>query len=61
MVLHIRDDGCGFDPSELTPSGHYGLEMMRERAYAVGVGLTITSQPGQGTDIMICWGEQEGL
>ena len=25
MVLHIRDDGCGFDPSKQTPSGHYGL------------------------------------
>ena len=61
LVLHIRDDGCGFDPSKLTPSGHYGLEMMHERAVAVGVELTITSQPGRGTDILICWGEQEGL
>jgi PAS domain S-box-containing protein len=61
MVLHIQDNGCGFDPSKQTPSGHYGLEMMRERANAVGVELTITSQPGLGTDIMICWGEQEGL
>jgi two-component system nitrate/nitrite sensor histidine kinase NarX len=61
IVLHIHDDGCGFDPSKQTPSGHYGLVMMRERANAVGVELTITSQPGQGTDVMICWGEQEGL
>jgi PAS domain S-box-containing protein len=61
MVLHIQDNGCGFDPSKQTPSGHYGLEMMRELANAVGVELTITSQPGQGTDAMICWGEQEGL
>ncbi len=61
IVLHIRDDGCGFDPSKQTPSGHYGLGMMRERANAVGVKLTITSQPGHGTDVMICWGEQEGL
>jgi PAS domain S-box-containing protein len=61
MVLHIRDDGCGFDPSKKTPSGHYGLGMMRDRAKGAGVRLTITSQPGQGTDIMICWGEQEGL
>lgn len=31
----IHDDGHGFDP-EQTPSGHYGLDMMRERAEAVG-------------------------
>jgi signal transduction histidine kinase len=33
--------------------------MMRERAEAVGAHLTITSQPGQGTEIAIRWGEQE--
>ncbi len=59
MVLHICDNGCGFDPSEQTTSGHYGLVMMRERATVAGAILTITSQPGQGTDIMVCWGEQE--
>jgi PAS domain S-box-containing protein len=61
MVLHIRDDGCGFDPSNQIPPSHYGLGMMRERAEEAGATLTITSQPGHGTDIMICWGEQEGL
>ncbi len=61
MVLHILDDGCGFDPSMQIPSGHYGLVMMRERVKEAGALLTITSQPGQGTDIMICWGKQEGL
>jgi len=54
--LHIRDDGQGFDP-EHTPSGHYGLSMMRERAEAVGMMLSVTSQPGQGTEIAIRWTE----
>jgi len=60
LELHIRDDGRGFGTSELTPSGHYGLSMMRERAEAVGAVLTITSQPGQGTEIAIRWERPEG-
>jgi two-component system nitrate/nitrite sensor histidine kinase NarX len=54
VELRIRDDGCGFNPDQ-TPAGHYGLSMMRERAAAVGATLSITSQPGQGTEIMIRW------
>jgi two-component system nitrate/nitrite sensor histidine kinase NarX len=56
LELHIRDDGQGFDP-ERTPSGHYGLNMMRERAEAVGMMLSVTSQPGHGTEIAIRWTE----
>jgi two-component system nitrate/nitrite sensor histidine kinase NarX len=56
IELHIRDDGQGFDP-EHTPSGHYGLSMMRERAEAAGIMLSVDSQPGQGTEIAIRWTE----
>jgi two-component system nitrate/nitrite sensor histidine kinase NarX len=56
LELHIRDDGQGFDP-EQTPSGHYGLSMMRERAEAAGIMLSVTSQPGHGTEIVIRWTE----
>jgi PAS domain S-box-containing protein len=58
VELRIRDDGCGFNP-EQTPPGHYGLSMMRERATAMGATLTITSQPGQGTEIVIRWVEPQ--
>ena len=44
----------GFDP-EQTTSGHYGLSMMRERAEAVGALLSITSQPGHGTELTFRW------
>jgi two-component system nitrate/nitrite sensor histidine kinase NarX len=54
IEMLIRDDGMGFD-TEQTFSGHYGLSMMRERAEAVGALLTITSQPGQGTELTIRW------
>ncbi len=54
IELRICDDGLGFDPQQ-TISGHYGLSMMRERAAAVGLALTITSQPRQGTELTISW------
>jgi PAS domain S-box-containing protein len=56
LELSIRDDGKGFDP-EQTTSGHYGLSMMRERAEAVGAQLSITSQPGHGTELTIHWNQ----
>ncbi|MGE5225176.1 MAG: sensor histidine kinase, partial [Omnitrophica WOR_2 bacterium] len=54
VELRIRDDGRGFNPEQALP-GHYGLSMMRERATAVGATLAITSQPGQGAEIVIRW------
>ena len=61
LELHIRDNGRGFVTSELPPSGHYGLGMMRERAEAVGAVVTVTSQPGHGTEIAIRWKRQENV
>jgi two-component system nitrate/nitrite sensor histidine kinase NarX len=58
VELRIQDDGRGFDP-EQTPPGHYGLSMMRERATGVGATLSITSQPGHGTEIVIRWVETQ--
>ncbi len=56
VELHIRDDGLGFDPEENIPEdGHYGLSMMHERAEAAGAKLTITSQPGYGTELILQW------
>ena len=58
VELRIRDDGRGFDPEQALP-GHYGLSMMHERAAAVGAALSITSQPGQGAEIVIRWMENQ--
>jgi PAS domain S-box-containing protein len=58
VELQIRDDGRGFDPDH-TPSGHYGLSMMHERAMAVGAHLTVKSRPNHGTEIAIQWMESE--
>jgi PAS domain S-box-containing protein len=56
IELSIRDDGQGFDP-EQTTSGHYGLSMMHERAQGVGAQLSVTSQPGHGTELTVRWTE----
>jgi PAS domain S-box-containing protein len=62
VELHIRDDGRGFHPEAAYP-GHYGLRMMHERAAAANAALSITSQPGHGTEIIVRWAgnlEQKG-
>ena len=54
VKLRIHDDGRGFEPEKIQ-SGHYGLTIMRERAAAVGAVLSIESQPGKGTDLVMRW------
>ena len=53
--LHVRvhDDGRGFDPSQGTPAGHWGLVGMRERAASIGARLSVTSAPAAGTDVVL--------
>ena len=48
VLVEIRDDGLGFDPTARHP-GHFGLESMRSRAAEIGGQLTIDSTPGRGT------------
>jgi len=55
VEMRIRDDGHGFDPGRHAASGHYGLDMMHERAEAAGARLTVTSSPGDGTEITLRW------
>ncbi|MFI6093802.1 ATP-binding protein [Streptomyces sp. NPDC051218] len=54
VVLDVRDDGHGFDPSVLperdTASG-FGLEGMRARAERLAGDLTVESEPGLGTAV----------
>jgi signal transduction histidine kinase len=50
--LEIRDDGRGFRPNS-TSNERYGLVGMRERAAAVGARLSLDSEPGFGTRILV--------
>lgn len=52
LELVVEDDGRGFAESA-GPEGHYGLLVMRERAWAVGGALTVDSAPGRGTRVAL--------
>ena len=53
LRVGVRDDGRGFDPSHVTPAGHWGLIGMRERAESMGAKLSVTSAPGSGTHVVL--------
>jgi signal transduction histidine kinase len=53
VVLEVVDNGAGFDPSAIRVAGGMGLATMRERAEEVGGKLTVDSQPGRGTRIIL--------
>ena len=52
VLVEIRDDGLGFDPTAPHP-GHFGLDSMRSRAAEIGGQLTIASTPGRGTVVRV--------
>ena len=54
-TMIITDDGPGFDVAEVTRQGRTGLEVMRERAVAVGASLDIDSSREQGTRLALRW------
>jgi signal transduction histidine kinase len=52
LMLLVKDDGHGFDPSRTRP-GHFGLQSMRERAAGVGGTLTLDSVVRAGTQLRV--------
>jgi signal transduction histidine kinase len=55
MLVTVQDDGLGFDPqghSDVS-EGHVGLSVMRERAEELGGSLSLLSEPGQGTRVVV--------
>jgi two-component system nitrate/nitrite sensor histidine kinase NarX len=54
IELRVRDDGIGFEDSDVEP-GELGLGIMLERAQSVGAKLIIESKPGQGTTVTVVW------
>jgi signal transduction histidine kinase len=50
VEVDIKDDGKGFDVSQVRPSTH-GIAGMRHRVEASGGHLTVVSAPGKGTRI----------
>ncbi|MBW4511762.1 MAG: AAA family ATPase [Scytonematopsis contorta HA4267-MV1] len=52
-ILRVKDDGQGFGVGSIPPVGGFGLLGMSERAENIGAQLSIQSQPGQGTEIVV--------
>ena len=57
LHVSVEDDGQGVAPAGAVESGddggHYGLEIMRERAQRVGGEIRIQSVPGKGTRVRL--------
>jgi signal transduction histidine kinase len=55
VVLDIHDDGRGFDPRQVRPSGTRGrgLAGMRDRASSLGGVAHVESAPGEGTTVSV--------
>jgi signal transduction histidine kinase len=51
ILLRVKDDGCGFQPEAVKPSG-LGLISMRERMNLIGGTLSISSTHARGTIIL---------
>jgi ligand-binding sensor domain-containing protein/two-component sensor histidine kinase len=51
LIFEIKDNGCGFNRSEIGAGN--GLKNMRSRARAIRTALTIDTRPGEGTKIAL--------
>jgi signal transduction histidine kinase len=50
----VHDNGSGFDEKGPAPTeGGYGLQAMRERAELCGGTVTVESDPGEGTTVVM--------
>lgn len=54
VVLDIQDNGVAFAGAAASPlSGGYGLQAMRERVEQCGGSVTLESEPGEGTTVVV--------
>jgi signal transduction histidine kinase len=56
VVLEVRDQGCGFDPTVMLSPGDvrgFGLLSIRERAELLGGRLTVDAAPGRGVQAVL--------
>ena len=53
VCLTVADDGQGFAAGLPSPTGHFGLLDMRERAQSMGSHLRVESEAGRGTRISV--------
>jgi PAS domain S-box-containing protein len=52
-IFRVKDNGRGFGVGSIPPVGGFGLLGISERAENIGAQLSIQSQPGHGTEIIV--------
>ncbi len=53
LMMKITDNGCGMTKAQIHKSGKYGILGMHERARHFGGEITIASNPGKGTILVL--------
>ena len=53
VSLTVTDNGTGFVTTQASPTGHFGLLDMHERAQSMASQLEIVSEPGSGTRVVV--------
>lgn len=53
LCAEVTDSGGGFSPDDLDPHLSVGLAGMRERGQILGGQLTVSSEPGVGTSVLL--------
>jgi len=55
VKISISDDGSGFNPADLVIEAgqHFGLVFMQERMAQIGGSVSVQSQPGAGTTVLL--------
>ena len=53
VCLTVSDDGKGFAADQPSPTAHFGIQDMRERAQSMGSQLKIESRRGHGTRVAV--------
>lgn len=53
ILMHVSDNGVGFDPNEVRSKRSLGLVGMKERALLLNGSLELTAAPGAGTTLTL--------
>lgn len=58
VVVRIRDQGKGFDPARTSGHGYGVTGSLVERMARMGGRAVVTSEPGEGTEILLEWPDE---
>lgn len=53
LVVHVQDDGTGFDPARSAPEGHLGLRVLRDSVTDMGGEVELVCAVGAGTKLTV--------